>query len=430
MNALVVEKTDRLTGTIRAPPSKAETHRAIITTAFSPGKSRIKNALICDDTLATIKTCSMLGVKIRKNQQDFEINGEEYPTTPTDIIHCRDSGSTVRFIAPICALTQGISVLTGNEGLKKRPMEPMLNALRQLDVRCISTRRNGRLPIIVFGGGIEGGRTSIRGDISSQFVSGLLFGLPKARQDTKIILTSPAESKPYIKLTLSFLQKHGIKVEYSSDFGWFNVPGNQKSIPCDHQIAGDYSSAAFPLAAASIIDSRIKLTNLLDETLQGDQIILDILRKMGVSLRKYGKYVEVENQKKDLAGITVNVKDIPDLAPICTVLACYARGDSKIYGIKRLRFKESDRSHSISEELRKMGGKVKEYEEFIMVKGRSRLHGTELNSHNDHRIAMALTIAALGAEGNSTIHGIECINKSYPNFIEDLKTLGGQVYVK
>jgi 3-phosphoshikimate 1-carboxyvinyltransferase len=320
--------------------------------------------------------------------------------------------------------------LTGNEGLKKRPMEPLLKALNQLGVKCYSTRNNGRLPIIVFGGGIKGGKALIRGDISSQFISGLLFGLPKAHEKSKIILTSPIESKPYIELTLNFLRKHKIDFEYPPDFSWFSIPGNQQSISCNHLINGDFSSAAFLLAAASIINSRVKVTNLPDNTLQGDQIILTILKNMGVSLRTEKKCVEIQTSQKNLSGMTLDVKDIPDLAPICAVLACYAKGDSKIFGIRRLRFKESNRSYAISEELKKMGGKVKENEDSLEIRGINKLRGAELDSHEDHRIAMALTVAALSAHGDSIIHGIECINKSYPDFIKDLKMLGGRVYIK
>lgn len=430
MADLIVRKTGRLEGTVGAPPSKAYTHRALVAASLSEGRSLIKEALICDDTLATVQACSLLGADIKRVKGDLVVDGTSKPATPEDVIHCRDSGSTLRFLTPVCALAEGVTVLTGNEGLRRRPMEPLLAALRQLGVRCHSARDDGRPPVIVFGGGIKGGKASIRGDVSSQFISGLLFTSPKAQNDTEIVLTTKLESKPYVEMTLDVLGDHGVKVEASGDFRRFSVSSKQSYKPFNRIVPGDYSSAAFLLAAAAVTNSRIKVTNLQRETLQGDRVIVKILDEIGVQLDVGGDYVEVKGVRQKLKGIEVDVRDTPDLAPVCAVLACLSHGKSVINGARRLRFKESNRIVSISRELRKMGGKIEEAEEKLLIKGTGKLQSAELDSHNDHRIAMACAVAALRAEGTTLIHGIECVKKSFPNFVEDLRSLGGEAHVR
>lgn len=430
MADLIVRKTEKLKGTVNAPASKAYTHRALVAASLSEGRSLIKKGLVCDDTLATVQACCMLGADVKTVKEDFVVNGTPKPATPEDIIHCKDSGSTLRFLTPVCALAEGITVLTGNEGLRKRPMEPLLAALKQLGVRCHSARDDGRPPIIVFGGGIRGGKASIRGDVSSQFISGLLFTCPKAQSDTEIILTNKLESKPYVEMTLDILGDHGIKVEVSDGFRRFSVPAKQQYKPFNHVVPGDYSSAAFLLAAAAVTNSHVKVINLQRKTLQGDRVIVKILEEMGVQLNVGGDYVEVEGVKQKLKAREVDVRDTPDLAPVCAVLACLSQGKSVINGASRLRLKESDRIASISEELKKMGGKIEEAGDRLVIEGTGKLRGAELDAHNDHRIAMACAVAALRAEGTTLIHGIECVEKSYPNFVEDLRALGGEVHVR
>ncbi len=427
MTDLIIRETRKLKGTVEAPPSKAYTHRAIIAASLSEGCSEIWNPLICDDTIATIEACRLLGAEIENIKEKLQIHGRSKPATPSDIINCRDSGSTMRFITPICALADGISILTGGESLRRRPMEPLLEALRQLGVRCYSTKMDGYPPIVVFGGGIKGGRASIKGDVSSQFISGLLFATPLAQNETEIILSTPLESKPYVMMTLETLREYGIKVDLRDDYRRFLVPCKQRYIPSDHHIEGDYSSAAFLLAAAVVTDSHVSVGNLMERTSQGDRIIIEVLREMNVQVATGGDYVEVQGVGDGLKALDIDLRDHPDLVPVCAVMACSAEGRTLIRGVRRLHFKESDRIDALSTELMKMGAEVKAYDDHLEVYGGRKLHGTELDSHGDHRIAMACAVAALRAEGSTVIHGIECINKSYPNFVRDIRSLGGDV---
>lgn len=429
MTDLIVKRTDVLNGTVAAPSSKAHTHRAFIASFLSDGKSTVKDPLICDDTLTTINACRMLGARIKKVDDDiFEVDGLSKPVTPEDVIDCRESGSTIRFLTPVCALADGISVLSGGESLRRRPMKPLLEALRGLGVECYSTRRDGCPPVVIFGGGIKGGRTFIRGDVSSQFISGLLFATPKASTETEITLTTRLESKPYVKITLEILKKHGVKVDFEGGYRRFFVPPKQEYAPFNHVIERDYSSAAFLLVAASITDSRVRVRGLKKETHQGDRIIVDILKEAGSTVKVGEDYIEVKGDPETLKGIDLDLRDNPDLVPICAVLACSAKGRTRITGVRRLRLKESDRIASLSAELKRMGAEIKTLEDTIIIEGVKKLHGAEMNSHRDHRIAMACAVAALKAEGSSVIHGAECISKSYPNFVRDLSLIGGNVF--
>ncbi len=428
MADLIVEETAALGGIVEAPPSKSITHRVFIAATLSPGLSVIRNPLVCDDTLATMKACRMLGARIREKEPNvFEIQGCSEILTPENVIDCHDSASTMRFLTPVCALAEGISVLTGGKSLRRRPMGPLLDAMRQLGVECYSTRGDGYPPIVVFGGGIEGGEASMPGDVSSQFVSGLLFATPMAQEDTDIKISTILESKPYVEITMNVLRSHGIKVEADPDYRSFHIPCNQRYSPSNHTVEGDYSSAAFLLAAAAITDSKIRVTNLREDSKQGDRMIIDILKKMGVKIRLGRDFVEVEGAETHLQPFNVDLRDNPDLIPVCTVLACFAHGRSLIHGVKRLRFKESDRVAALLNEFRKMGAKIRAINNIIEVEGGEKLRGAELSSHGDHRIAMACIVSALRAEGTSVIRGVESINKSYPNFLRDIKSIGAKI---
>jgi len=423
---LIVKRTEALSGVINAPPSKADTHRAFIAASLSNGSSMIENALLCDDTLATINACRMLGAEIKQVEDAFKVEGVSKPNTPENVIDCGESGSTIRFLTPVCALADGISILTGGDSLRRRPMKPLLEALRQLGVNCYSARFDGFPPVIVFGGGIKGGKAEIRGDISSQFISGLLLATPLAANETDIHVTTHLESKPYVAMTLNILRKHNVRVDCQPDYRRFSVPPNQRYAPFNHVIEGDYSSAAFLLAAASVTNSRVRVVGLKKDTLQGDRVIVDILREMGAQVEMGEDYVEVKGLDRSLRGLNLDLSDNPDLVPVCAAVAAFAGGRTVISGVKRLRFKESDRILSLTSELSKMGVKVTAFEDHLTIEGGS-LRGAELNSHDDHRIAMACAVAALGAEGETTIHGVECISKSYPKFVEDLRLLRGDV---
>jgi 3-phosphoshikimate 1-carboxyvinyltransferase len=427
MTDVIVRKAERLKGEVCAPPSKAYTQRMLIAAALSHGTSKISGPLVSDDTDATLRAVTSLGAKVKAAEDCWTVEGAQPLKVTQMLIDCGESGATLRFMIPVAALAPEPSFFVLVKSLERRPVEPLLQSLKQLGVEAYSRHFRGKVAIYVRGGGISGGKTVLRGDVSSQFVSGLMFACPMAGVDTEITLTTPLESKGYVKMTKAVIAEHGIKVLISEEFDRFYIPSNQMYKPCDHQVPGDFSSAAFLLAAAAITRSEVSINNLSYETVQGDKAILEILKQMGVNGKVCEDHVEIDGKGGLLEAVDVDAKDIPDLVPVCTVLACYAKGTSKIHDAHRLRYKESDRLSSLYLELKKMGAQIAMDEGSLTVKGPCALHGATIDPHNDHRIAMACAVAALGASGETRIQNAECVRKSYPKFFSDLRLLGVDV---
>jgi 3-phosphoshikimate 1-carboxyvinyltransferase len=427
MTEVVVRKAERLKGEVCAPPSKAYTQRMLIAAMLSHGTSKISGPLFSDDTEATLRAVKALGAKVKAAEDCWTVNGTQPLKGAQKPIDCGESGATLRFMIPVAALAPESSVFVLGKSLERRPIEPLLQSLKQLGVEAHSQSLGGKPSIVVQGGGISGGKTAMRGDISSQFISGLMFACPMAQADTEITLATPLESKGYVQMTKAVLAGHGVKVHISEEFDRLRIPSNQTYQPCSHRVPGDFSSAAFLLAAAAITRSGVSVKNLDYETVQGDKVILGILKRMSVNGIVCPDRVEIEGKGGLLEAVDVDARDIPDLVPVCTVLACYAKGTSKIHGAHRLRYKESDRLLSLHLELKKMGAQITMDENSLTVKGPCALHGATIDPHNDHRIAMACAVAALGASGETRIQDAECVRKSYPKFFSDLRELGVDV---
>ncbi|KPV63558.1 MAG: 3-phosphoshikimate 1-carboxyvinyltransferase [Candidatus Bathyarchaeota archaeon BA2] len=423
---VVVGKSEHLEGEVWAPPSKAYTHRMLIAASLSKGNSKILNPLVSDDTKATLRAVKAFGAKAEPKKKCWTIRGVDSLRTPKNPIDCGESGATLRFMTPVAALAPESSIFIFGSSLERRPIAPLLQSLKQLGTESSLQVKEGSSLVRIHGGGIRGGKTSIRGDISSQFISGLLFACPRAERDTEVDVTTPLESRSYVQMTIEVLSKHGIKVSASNDFTRLEIPSNQTYKPCDHEVPGDFSSAAFLLAAAAITSSKVKVKNLDSHSMQGDKAILDILAEMGSKLKVDDECAEIEGGQK-LDAIDVDARDIPDLVPVCAVLACYSKGTSKIYNAKRLRYKESDRLASLHLELKKMGAEITMKEDGLIIKGPCTMHGATIDPHNDHRIAMACAVAALSAEGETKIQNPECVSKSYPSFFDDLRLLGANI---
>ena len=415
-----------LSGVVEAPSSKAFTHRVVIAASLSDGESRIRRPLVCDDTEATVNAVRAYGAKVEEREAEWIVCGSSKLEMTKDVIDCGESAATMRFVTPIAAHPSGVTKLTGGESLRKRPMEPLLVALRQLGVVCYSLDGSGRPPLVVHGGGIRGGTASIPGDISSQFISGLLFASPFAKGDVEIQLSTTLESRSYVEMTLEVLKDHRVAVRSSPDMREFFILHNQNLAPFSRVIPGDYSSAAFLLAAAAVTSSKVRVLNLEKRSLQGDRAIVEILKQMGADLKVRDGCVELKGTGS-LEAVQVDARDIPDLAPVCAVLGCYANGRTVIRNARRLRMKESDRIESLVTELNRMAAKVTTSGDDIVVEGPCKLRGTTINSHHDHRIAMACSVAALGADGETEIQNADCVSKSYPSFYKDLRSLGGNI---
>ena len=425
MTDVTIKKTEKLSGQVCAPPSKSYTQRMVIAAALSKGISKVSNPLLSEDTEATLRAVTALGAKVAATEGCWTIQGEVPLKGAKEPIDCGESGATLRFMIPVAALANGPSTLVFRGSIEKRPVEPLLASLKELGASAHVGKLGGKDAVFVEGGGIVGGETSIAGDVSSQFISGLMFACPMAKVDTEIMLTSQLESADYVKMTEAVLVKHGIKVPAHENH--IHIPAKQTYTPSDGRVPGDFSSSAFLLAAAAITSSKVQINNLDYSTVQGDKAILGILKHMGINGKVCSDSVEIEGSGSMLRALEVDAKNIPDLVPAIAVLACYAKGLSHIYGAHRLRLKESDRLESLYIELTKMGAQITINDDGLIIEGGSPLHGAVINPHNDHRIAMACAVAALRAEGETTIQNSECVRKSYPQFFTHLKQLGADL---
>jgi 3-phosphoshikimate 1-carboxyvinyltransferase len=427
MADVTIKKTEKLSGEVCAPPSKSYTQRMLIAAALSNGTSKVSNPLLSEDTQATLRVITALGAKVKATYGCWTVTGAMPLQSAKEPIDCGESGATLRFMIPVAALAPIPSILVFAGSLERRPVEPLLQSLKGLGAKAHSQKLGDKDAVIVEGGGILGGKTSIPGDVSSQFISGLMFACPLTKKDTDIILTTPLESADYVKMTQEVLAKHGVKVDIQENFERIYIPANQTYKPCDCRVPGDFSSAAFLLAAAAITNSKVQINDLDYESVQGDKAILGILKHVGVAGKVCENSVEINGTGSSLEALNVDAKNIPDLVPACAVLACYAKGTSRISGAQRLRFKESDRLSSLYVELRKMGAHIEMDASSLTVKGSCALHGAVIDPHNDHRIAMACSVAALGAEGETTIQNAECVRKSYPQFFTHLRKIGADI---
>lgn len=402
MGKTVIITPSPLSGKITVPPSKSISHRALICAALADGKSEITNLLDCADTKATIDILRAFGAGITQNGNITVVEGIKKPSAEV-IADCCESGSTLRFLIPVAAALGCSAEFRGRAKLPERPITPYFTELSKNGI----TFETSTMPYKIYGQ-LKAGEYSLAGNISSQFISGLLFALPLLNGDSEIILTSPLESKPYVDITIAELKKFGVEIS-ETDFGYF-VSGNQRYKPFNTAIEADMSQAAF-FAVANALGSKIEIEGLNPSSLQGDRAILDIAKKAN------GKAFDVD------------ASQIPDLVPILTVLAALSEGISHITNCGRLRIKECDRLAVITEELNRLGAKITELPDSLIVEGVKRLHGGICESHTDHRIPMSLAIASVRGSGPITINGAECVSKSYPTFFEDFVSLGGKIDV-
>lgn len=414
-----------LSGHIIAPPSKSQTLRAILFAALAQGKSTIHQPLASPDAQAMIHACRLLGATIDVFPNHLEIIGTNGIVNPTeDVIDAGNSGIVLRFCAAIGALGSHPIVITGDASIRhQRPMQQLLHGLRQLGAGATSMRGDGYAPVII-NGPLHAGTARLSGE-DSQPISGLLIASALASGPISLEVTNPGET-PWVAMTLHWFDKLGIP--YKSDrFLTYHLPGNARYKGFEYHVPGDISSASFPLAAAIVTHSELTIGNVDIEDPQGDRELIAILQKMGAHIE-----IDAENEvlrvKKTgaLQGTAIDINSCIDTLPILAVIACFAKGETHIYNAEVARTKECDRVACIARELRKMGASIEETKDGLKIRG-TELKGASLSSHHDHRMAMALTVAALGAYGESTISSVECIAKSYPTFIEDFKRVGAPI---
>lgn len=415
-------------GSITASPSKSHTLRAILFASLAKGTSTIRDYLPSPDASAMINACKQLGAQITQKEKTITITGNSgFLKNPDDIIDCGNSGQVLRFVAAIASLMKNYVVFTGDESIRhNRPAQPLIEGLSHLDVFCISTKNDGHAPLIVKGP-LKPGKTKLQGQ-DSQPVSALLIACAFAEGVSEITVEEPGE-KPWVDLTLHWFDRLGI-IYKNENYTRYTLAGHAKLNAFDYQVPGDFSSLAFPIVAAIITQSQITIHNVDMSDVQGDKKIIKCLQQMGanISFDESERTLQI-NKSPTLTGITIDVDDMIDAVPILAVVGCYAQGTTVITGAKIARNKECDRLQAITQELSKMGAKIKEFPEGLEIK-QSNLVGAKLDSHHDHRIVMSCVVAALAAKGESLIDGADWVKKSYPNFFQDMTSLQANMSIE
>lgn len=398
MRIAKIQKSN-ISGTVQVPPSKSAAHRALIC-SFLAGGGNVSPLIDSKDMQATLGVISAL-------------KGDK------PVADCIESGSTLRFMIPVAAALGKTVKFVGRGKLPERPIGDYLRLLPEHGVKCDCT---GTLPLTV-SGKLTPGRFEIAGNVSSQYITGLLLALPILDGDSEIVLTTELQSKPYVDMTVKVMADFGIKVEERENS--YFIPGNQVYQKRDYTVEADWSQAAFFMVAGALFGD-VTLTGLDVNSTQGDKKIADVLKKFGADVTVNNDRVVVK--KSQLHGIEINATDIPDMVPSLAVAGIYASGKTVITGAQRLRYKESDRIESIVYNLKKLGAEVEETADGMEILG-GQLHAANMKGFNDHRIVMAMTVAATGVDGLSTIDDAQSINKSYPDFFNDFNSIGGNANV-
>ncbi len=417
-----VEKSE-IGGKIVCPSNKSYTHRAIFLASLADGKSIIKNILKSGDTIATINACKNFGVEIKEAGDNITVNSSGELELDGSVIDAANSGTTIRFAAAISALSDGKTVLSGDQSLKKRPMKPLLDALESLGAKCTSNK--GKPPVSV-SGRIKGGEIQIPGNISSQFISALMIAAPKLENGITLNIQDKLVSKPYIDATITAMKKFGVNVKTVIPYQKYMIPA-QSYKPTTFTVPSDFSSISLLLSAAVLLGENLTIQMTMGDMPQADEAIIDVLEIMGVVVTLNKNTIKIKCPKK-LDGGKFDLSNSPDLIPAVAILALKTSKPIEIFNVKHARYKETDRIAILTRELSKLGIKVSEKNDGLVLKNSGSLTGADLNSENDHRLFMAFSIAGMYV-GNCTVSDPESVKISYPNFISEMKRIGCKIFL-
>ncbi|MBP2172935.1 3-phosphoshikimate 1-carboxyvinyltransferase [Methanococcus voltae] len=446
---LLVNPTKKISGTVYAPPSKSYTHRAVICAGLSKGTSKIVRPLNSQDCISSLTSMEALGSKIDLKSDKWIIESEGILKVPKNVIDIGNSGTTLRILTSLVSQVKSnsntktshndkndkksIVILNGDNSIRKRPMGPLIDALSQLNIEVLSN--DNKAPLVIKSSEIAGNTVKIRGDMSSQFISSLMMLLPFNSQDSKILIEGDLKSEPYLDVTIDVLDKFGVNIKKENNN--YLIDANQTYKATDYIVEGDYSSASYLIAMGVLLDSDITIKNLFKHSKQGDKEILSIVKRMGANLEVKEDEVIIKNStnsKFKLKGIDIDVKNTPDLVPTIAVLGCFAEGTTTIYNGEHVRIKECDRLMACTKELTKMGAKIEEKPDGLIIKGLDlengeTLKGAELETYHDHRLIMAFTMAGMLAQGQTKIKGEEAVSISFPNFVDVIKSIGANIEI-
>jgi len=426
-----------LSGAARAPSSKSYTHRAILAAGYSGG-ALVYDPLVSADTKATMRAVDAFGGDVTRESDHLVVDGfDGRPDVPADVIDCANSGTTMRLVTAAAALADGATVLTGDSSLRSRPHGPLLDAVASLGGRAQSTRSNGQAPLVVEGP-ISGGTVSMPGDVSSQFVTALLMAGAVTDEGIEVELETELKSAPYVDITLELLDEFGVDAgkrgvgAAGEGGGTYSVAGGQFYEPSDgeYHVPGDFSSISYLLAAGAVAadpDDAVRVEGAYPSA-QGDSKIVGILERMGAAVDWNRADGVATVERSALSGVEVDVGDTPDLLPTIAALGAVADGETRIVNCEHVRYKETDRVSAMAEELSTLGAETEESRETLTIRGgASDLDGGVVDGRGDHRIVMALSVAALAASGPTTVAGAEHVDVSFPDFFDVLYDLGATV---
>jgi 3-phosphoshikimate 1-carboxyvinyltransferase len=405
-----------LHSTVRIPGSKSFTHRALIASGLAQGRSRLRGALVCEDTVYTEQALGAMGVGIDHGQDELAIDGVSGQPTlkmANQEIFLGNSGTSMRLMMSVAALCNTDVILTGSSRMLDRPIGELVTALGQVGVRASYRAKRGCPPVVIHARGMAGGLATLSGGESSQYVSSLLLAAPFAQKDLEVVVKGPLVSRPYVDLTVEVMEAFGVRISRDG-YRLFHVDAGQAYRSADYVVAGDASNASYFWAAAAVTGGDVTTENIHPFTgTQGDLKFLKVLEQMGCRFEGKGENVVVTGG--DLAGIEVDMGSMPDMVPTIAAVGLFAEGKTVIRNIAHLRHKESDRIHAVRMEWERLGAKVEELEDGLVIHGNRPLKGCLLDPHDDHRLAMAMAVIGLKVEG-VTVQNEGCVAKSFPSF--------------
>jgi len=417
----IISERSTLRGEVLIPTSKSHTIRTVAISSLAHGKSIIHHPLVSSDCVAAAGAGRLFGAKIDEGES-WQVEGTSgAPRIPENVVDAKNSGTTIIFFMGTASLVEGTTVLTGDEQIIRRPLQPLIDGLTGLGAEAYSTRNNG-LPPVVVRGRLKGGKTRLRG-IVSQYLSSLLISCPLIEKDSEIEVYDVHE-KPYIKMTMGWLDRQGIRYKASDDFTQYKVFGGQSYHGQEVTIPGDFSSATFFLVAGSIMDSDIRLLGLDMNDAQGDKQVVHYLKEMGARIDVGEKGIRVRGGA--LKGVELDMADTPDALPAMAVAGCFAKGKTTIRNVANARLKETDRIAVMAKELGRLGAKVEELPDGMIIH-ESSLRGCPVKGYGDHRVVMSLAVAGLAIPGQTEVDRAEAVEVTVPNFVDLVQKLGGKI---
>ena len=407
-----IQPVEKVSGTVTVPGSKSYTNRALLIAALADGVSRLEKPLVSDDTKFMIKALKGFGIKVEEEPNVFTVSGKAGKLiTPEEDIFVGNAGTAMRFLTTFAALAKGKVHLDGDERMRERPLADLLECLGQMGVKAIPVYHNGRPPIDIESEGVPGGEVTLLGNKSSQYLTSLLLSAPYFNNDTSILIEGDLTSKSYADITLDIMQTFGVTAENDS-YQKFRVQAGQVYKAQTYKVEGDWSSASYFLAAAAVTGGDITLSGVNPDSVQGDAQFPAVLEKMGCKVKKTADTLQLTGSS--LKGITINMNNMPDAVQTLAVIALFAKGKTVIEGIGNLRIKETNRIEALAKELGRLGSEVQAGEDFLVIKpGEPR--GAEIETYNDHRMAMSFAVAGLKIPGVK-IKNPKCVEKSFPDF--------------